>query len=108
MATKGQSLSRLTHSLRASLTAACSFACFTARPGRRAAPTATAFHPLGASASLCTTSSRASVAINGLSAEFDQWRWERLDRVADLVVPFRREVYKAVVMAFAEFATAPG
>ena len=35
------------------------------------------------------------------------WRWERLDRVADLVVPFRREVYKAVAAAFAEFATAP-
>ena len=31
---------------------------------------------------------------NGQPAEFDQWRWERLDRVADLVVPFRREVYR--------------
>ena len=29
---------------------------------------------------------------NGQPAEFDSWRWERLDRVADLVVPFRREV----------------
>jgi putative (di)nucleoside polyphosphate hydrolase len=25
---------------------------------------------------------------NGQPAEFDAWRWERLDRVADLVVPF--------------------
>ncbi|MFX4369954.1 hypothetical protein ABTA37_19690, partial [Acinetobacter baumannii] len=33
---------------------------------------------------------------NGQPAEFDAWRWERLDRVADLVVPFRREVYRAV------------
>ena len=30
---------------------------------------------------------------NGQPPEFDAWRWERLDRVADLVVPFRREVY---------------
>ncbi|UGY06535.1 RNA pyrophosphohydrolase [Bradyrhizobium quebecense] len=41
---------------------------------------------------------------NGQPAEFDQWRWERLDRVADLVVPFRREVYRAVAIRFAEFA----
>ena len=41
---------------------------------------------------------------NGQPAEFDQWRWERLDRVADLVVPFRREVYRAVAARFAEFA----
>jgi putative (di)nucleoside polyphosphate hydrolase len=40
---------------------------------------------------------------NGQPAEFDQWRWERLDRVADLVVPFRREVYRAVALHFAEF-----
>ena len=41
---------------------------------------------------------------NGQPAEFDAWRWERLDRVADLVVPFRREVYRAVAERFAEFA----
>ena len=41
---------------------------------------------------------------NGQPAEFDSWRWERLDRVADLVVPFRREVYRAVAVQFAEFA----
>ena len=41
---------------------------------------------------------------NGQPAEFDAWRWERLDRVADLVVPFRREVYRAVAKRFAEFA----
>jgi putative (di)nucleoside polyphosphate hydrolase len=42
---------------------------------------------------------------NGQPAEFDTWRWERLDRVADLVVPFRREVYRAVAEAFAKFAS---
>jgi putative (di)nucleoside polyphosphate hydrolase len=41
---------------------------------------------------------------NGQPPEFDQWRWERLDRVADLVVPFRRDVYQAVVRSFAAFA----
>ena len=41
---------------------------------------------------------------NGQPAEFDQWRWERLDRVAELVVPFRREVYRAVAQRFARFA----
>lgn len=41
---------------------------------------------------------------NGQPPEFDAWRWERLDRVADLVVPFRREVYRSVAEAFAKFA----
>ena len=41
---------------------------------------------------------------NGQPAEFDQWRWERLDRVADLVVPFRRDVYRTVAQRFAAYA----
>lgn len=41
---------------------------------------------------------------NGQPAEFDAWRWERLDRVADLVVPFRRAVYQQVAASFAPFA----
>jgi putative (di)nucleoside polyphosphate hydrolase len=41
---------------------------------------------------------------NGQPAEFDQWRWERLDAVADLVVPFRRDVYRTVARHFAKFA----
>ncbi|MBI5322936.1 RNA pyrophosphohydrolase [Bradyrhizobium sp.] len=41
---------------------------------------------------------------NGQPAEFDAWRWEHLDRVADLVVPFRREVYRTVAGLFAKFA----
>ena len=41
---------------------------------------------------------------NNQPAEFDAWRWERLDKVADLVVPFRREVYRTVVRQFAKFA----
>ena len=45
---------------------------------------------------------------NGQPAEFDHWRWERLDRVADLVVPFRRDVYRTVARLFAEFAGSTG
>jgi putative (di)nucleoside polyphosphate hydrolase len=41
---------------------------------------------------------------NDQPAEFDSWRWERLDRVADLVVPFRREMYRTVAQRFAKFA----
>ena len=41
---------------------------------------------------------------NGQPAEFDAWRWERLDRVADLVVPFRRDVYREVAKTFAACA----
>jgi putative (di)nucleoside polyphosphate hydrolase len=41
---------------------------------------------------------------NGQPPEFDQWRWEDLDLVADLVVPFRRDVYRAVALHFAAFA----
>ena len=41
---------------------------------------------------------------NDQPAEFDAWRWERLDRVAGLVVPFRREVYREVARQFAKFA----
>jgi putative (di)nucleoside polyphosphate hydrolase len=41
---------------------------------------------------------------NGDAAEFDAWRWEQLDRVAALVVPFRREIYQHVAREFARFA----
>jgi len=44
-------------------------------------------------------------ARNGQPPEFDAWRWERLDRVAALVVPFRRAVYEQVASEFARFAS---
>jgi putative (di)nucleoside polyphosphate hydrolase len=37
--------------------------------------------------------------------EFDSWRWEKLATLPELVVPFKRQVYEAVVAAFAPFAT---
>ena len=35
-----------------------------------------------------------------MPAEFDEWRWEELDKLPDLVVPFKREAYLQVVDAF--------
>ena len=43
-------------------------------------------------------------ARNGQAVEFDRWRWERLERVAEIVVPFRRDVYRIVARQFAAFA----
>lgn len=36
--------------------------------------------------------------------EFDAWKWGRLDEAPELIVPFKRGVYEAVVAAFQEFA----
>ena len=37
-------------------------------------------------------------------AEFDDWRWERFERLPELVVPFKRKVYEIVAEAFAPLA----
>ena len=36
----------------------------------------------------------------GTKAEFDQWRWEHPDRLPDLIVPFKRDIYNAVITEF--------
>jgi putative (di)nucleoside polyphosphate hydrolase len=36
-----------------------------------------------------------------MPAEFDAWRWEQLEKLPDLIVPFKREAYLKVVAAFA-------
>ncbi len=38
------------------------------------------------------------------AAEFEDWRWERMSRLADLIIPFKRPVYEKVVDAFSRFA----
>ncbi|MFZ1962637.1 MAG: RNA pyrophosphohydrolase [Roseiarcus sp.] len=38
--------------------------------------------------------------------EFSAWRWERLEALPDLVVPFKRRVYEEVVALFAPLARA--
>ena len=40
------------------------------------------------------------------NAEFDDWRWERLENLPDVVVPFKRQVYVAIAAAFAPLAKA--
>jgi putative (di)nucleoside polyphosphate hydrolase len=37
----------------------------------------------------------------GHKPEFSAWRWERLDRLPGLIIPFKRPVYELVVAAFA-------
>jgi putative (di)nucleoside polyphosphate hydrolase len=41
----------------------------------------------------------------GHQVEFSAWRWEPLQNVPDLVVPFKRHVYERVVKEFAQFAS---
>jgi putative (di)nucleoside polyphosphate hydrolase len=41
---------------------------------------------------------------DGHKAEFDAWRWERMERLPELIIPFKRPVYERVVAEFAGFA----
>jgi putative (di)nucleoside polyphosphate hydrolase len=41
----------------------------------------------------------------GEPQEFFGWRWEKLEHLPALVVPFKRPVYEKMVAAFAPFAT---
>jgi putative (di)nucleoside polyphosphate hydrolase len=40
----------------------------------------------------------------GHEPEFVEWRWEKLQNLPELVVPFKRKVYERVVAEFAKFA----
>jgi putative (di)nucleoside polyphosphate hydrolase len=40
----------------------------------------------------------------GHEPEFIAWRWERLEKIPELVVPFKRVVYERVVKEFARLA----
>jgi putative (di)nucleoside polyphosphate hydrolase len=42
--------------------------------------------------------------VAGHRPEFSEWRWVALPEVADLIVPFKRDVYVKVVEAFAALA----
>jgi putative (di)nucleoside polyphosphate hydrolase len=35
-------------------------------------------------------------------SEFSEWKWEKLERLPALIVPFKRPVYEAVAKAFAD------
>jgi putative (di)nucleoside polyphosphate hydrolase len=40
----------------------------------------------------------------GHEPEFVEWRWEKIERLPALIVPFKRSVYEQVVQEFGEFA----
>jgi putative (di)nucleoside polyphosphate hydrolase len=40
--------------------------------------------------------------------EFDAWRWERIERLPGLIVPFKRPVYEKVVAAFGHLVVPGG
>lgn len=44
----------------------------------------------------------------GHKPEFDAWRWVRLDETPELIIPFKREVYREVAAVFAPFAGTSG
>ena len=44
----------------------------------------------------------------GHKPEFDAWRWEDIDRLPELIIPFKRDVYLAVVEAFRPVARGLG
>jgi len=37
-----------------------------------------------------------------MPAEFDRWRWEELEKLPELIVPFKREAYVQIVAGFRE------
>jgi putative (di)nucleoside polyphosphate hydrolase len=41
-----------------------------------------------------------------MPAEFDAWRWETLERLPDVIVPFKRDAYRKVVEAFSSLPAA--
>ncbi len=45
-----------------------------------------------------------SRSFDGQPVEFSDWRWETLDAVEALVVPFKRAIYREVAREFSRFA----
>lgn len=43
-------------------------------------------------------------ARNGHKAEFDAWRWARIEELPDLIVPFKRGIYESLVTSFSALA----
>ena len=41
---------------------------------------------------------------SGNKPEFVEWRWEKMERLPDLIVPFKRKVYEQVVEDFSRFS----
>ena len=41
---------------------------------------------------------------NGHKAEFEAWRWTKMTELPDLIIPFKRQVYRDLVSIFAPYA----
>lgn len=52
--------------------------------------------------------SDSDIKLDAHDAEFDAWRWERLERVPELIIPWKRDVYELVAEVFAPFARGMG
>ncbi|HLL28156.1 MAG TPA: RNA pyrophosphohydrolase [Xanthobacteraceae bacterium] len=45
---------------------------------------------------------------DGHKPEFVEWRWEKMERLPALIIPFKRKVYEQVVKEFSRFSGKPG
>lgn len=52
------------------------------------------------------TGQDADIDLEAHKAEFSAWQWVPVDRLNDLIIPFKRDVYRALVAEFARFGTA--
>jgi len=41
----------------------------------------------------------------GHDPEFVEWRWEKMERLPELIIPFKRKVYEQVIEEFRRFGT---
>lgn len=47
-----------------------------------------------------TRSTSATPGGGAFKPEFDEWRWAGIDELLDLIVPFKRDVYRQVIGTF--------
>ena len=46
--------------------------------------------------------------VGGHKPEFVEWRWEKMERLPTLIIPFKRKVYEQVVKEFSRFSERSG
>lgn len=51
---------------------------------------------------LAFTGTEKDIDIGGHTPEFEEWKWVRAAELPELIIPFKRAVYKAVVKEFAD------
>lgn len=54
---------------------------------------------------LAFTGTDSDIDLEAHDREFDQWRWARSSEVLELIVPFKRAVYAAVLKEFADLVS---